>query len=616
MFTDNYTDKTMSLNELEKMIDYIPNVYKNELLELIYILRAWEILSLHKINDENLNYYTFIESKIEIKKLAEIFNELSKEIKLFRIYKLDVDKFEDGHLDLIIERLKNVLYLPSINDAFFLSKFKIDTPLVSSQVAEMGLKLLVDSRFRTVPYSIPELYVPFTQGFAYSKFLNTLIYTDSQTPKYSLVAELISVCGFADIAVSAIESRDNESEDIEFILSNALENPSYLDQNNKDKLREFEYVLSFPPYSIKQNFDYKNDKYNRFKFHKGAVLDIAYFEHILAQTKYRAVVLMPVGFTYRSGNEELFRKYLIEKNYLEGIVQLPPNLHSATSTETTFFIINKKRNQHREKPTDVMFINLKDESFIKREGRQLVFKSVDEIRDIYINKKEIKNISALISREEIIENNYSFAIDKYVVTEKTKEVQKELEKFELIRLEDIADIRKSQLFKDEETGFEIFEISPSDFNKAGFTVECGKIKKIESQKNRLDTYKLEPYDVLLSTKGTIGKVAIIGKIDKPMIASQAIQVIRLKEDKEEKAIILYMFLKSNIGQTILSSITSGTVMPQISTVEVKNLGIPKLTEESEKTIFLNFNNEIEMYNKINHLEQNIKQLHNEFLGAK
>lgn len=615
MFTDNYTDKTMSLNELEKMIDYIPNVYKNELLELIYILRAWEILSLHKIKDENLNYCTFIESKIKIKKLAEIFNKLSEEIKLFRIYKLDVDKFEDGHLDLIIDRLKNTLKLPSIHDAFFLSKFKIDTPLVSSQVAEMGLKLLIGNTSNSEPYYLKELYVPFTQGFAYSKFLNTLIYTDSQTPKYSLVAELISVCGFADIAVSAIESRDNESKDIEFILSNALENPSYLDQNNKDKLREFEYVLSFPPYSVKQKFDYENDKYNRFRFHKGAVLDIAYFEHILAQTKYRAVVLMPVGFTYRSGNEELFRKYLIEKNYLEGIVQLPPNLHSATSIETTFFIINKIRNQHALKPNDIMFINLKDESFIKREGRQLVFKSVDEIRDIYINKKEIKNISALISREEIVANNYSFAIDKYVVTEKTKEVQKELEKFELIRLEDIADIRKSQLFKDEEKGLEIFEISPSDFSKAGFTLECGKIKKIESQKNRLDTYKLEPYDVLLSTKGTIGKVAIMGKIDKTIIASQAIQVIRLKEDKEEKAIILYMFLKSNIGQTILSSITSGTVMPQISTIEIKSLGIPKLTEESEKTIFLNFNNEIEMYNKINHLEKEIERIHSNFLGA-
>lgn len=613
MFRNNDTDKTMSLNELEKMIDYIPNVYKNELLELIYVLRAWEFISFRKIKDENLKYLTFIKSKIEIKKLAEIFNELSKEIKLFRIYKLDVDKFEDGHLDLIIDRLKNTLNLPSIHDAFFLSKFRIDIPLVSSQVAEMGLKLLIGNTSNSEPYYLKELYVPFTQGFAYSKFLNTLIYTDSQTPKYSLVAELISVCGFADIAVSAIESRDNESKDIEFILSNALENPSYLDQNNKDKLREFEYVLSFPPYSVKQKFDYENDKYNRFRFHKGAVLDIAYFEHILAQTAYKAVVLMPVGFTYRSGNEELFRKYLIEKNYLEGIVQLPPNLHSATSTETTFFVINKIRNEHREKPTDVMFINLKDESFIKREGRQLVFKSVDEIRDIYISQKEIKNISALISRDEIIENNYSFAIDKYVITEKTKEVQKELEKFELIRLEDIADIRKSQLFKDEEKGTEIYELSPSDFSKAGFTLECGKVKKIESQLNRLNTYKLEPYDVLLSTKGTIGKVAIIGEIEKPMIASQAIQVIRFKEVKKDKAISLYMFLKSNIGQTILSSLTSGTAMPQISTVEIKNLGIPKLTNDDEKRLFLNFNNEIEMYNKITYLEQEIEKIHNNFL---
>lgn len=124
------------------MIDYIPNVYKNELLELIYVLRVWEFLSLSQIEDENLNYCTFIESKIEIKKLAEIFNKLSEEIKLFRIYKLDVDKFEDGHLDLIIDRLKNTLKLPSINDAFFLSKFKIDTPLVFKSSSWNGVKTI------------------------------------------------------------------------------------------------------------------------------------------------------------------------------------------------------------------------------------------------------------------------------------------------------------------------------------------------------------------------------------------------------------------------------------------------------------------------------------------
>jgi type I restriction enzyme M protein len=597
----------MTINELEKVIDSfkITNIDKNEILELIYVLRAWEIITLREqIQQKSLTYYAFINGKIELNRLVEIFSILSNDIKLFKLYKLyklDIDKFEDEHLFLILDILNNTLKLPSINDAFFFSKFKIDTPLVSNQISELGVKLLVDSRQKKEPFFLNEVYVPFTQGFAYSKYMQGGIFTDGQIPKYSLVAELISIC---------------EVLSIDFRLSNALENPVFLEKDNK--LKEFKYVLSFPPYSVKQNFDFKNDKYNRFVFQKGTVLDIAHFEHILAQTEYRAVVLMPVGFTFRAGSEELFRKYLIDKNYLEGIIQLPPNLHNETSIETTFFIINKYRNDHVEKTVDVMFINLKDESFIKREGRQLVFKSVDEIRDIYINKKEIKNISAMISPDEIINNNYSFAIDKYIITEEAKEIQKNLEKFELIKLEDIADIRKSQLFKDEEKGLEIFELSPSNFTKAGFTNESGKIKKIESQKNRLETYKLEPYDVLLSTKGTIGKVAIIGKIEKPMIASQAIQVIRLKEkeDKKEKAICLYMFLKSNMGQTMLSSLTSGTAMPQISTVEIKNLDIPLFTKDNEKELFLNFNNEIEMYNKIILLETNIQQIHNNFLGNK
>ena len=232
------------------------------------------------------------------------------------------------------------------------------------------------------------------------------------------------------------------------------------------------------------------------------------------------------------------------------------------------------------------------------------------------NKKEIENISCLISNDEIVQNNYSFAIDRYVVAQDAKEMQKALEKFELIELESIADIRRSQLFKDEGEGLEVCEISPSDFNKAGFTLKCEKIKKIGSQEKRLDTYELEPYDVLLSTKGTIGKVAIIGDITKPMIASQAIQVIRIKDkEKQKKAISLYMYLKSDLGQTILSSLVAGVAMPQISTLEIKKLNVPKLNKDEEKKLFLNFNSELEMYNKINHLEKEIEKIHNNFLGV-
>ena len=41
-----------------------------------------------------------------------------------------------------------------------------------------------------------------------------------------------------------------------------------------------------------------------------------------------------------------------------------------------------------------------------------------------------------------------------------------------------------------------------------------------------------------------------------------------------------------------------------------------LTKKQETERILNFNNEIEMYNKITNLEKEIEQLHNEFLGNK
>ena len=84
--------------------------------------------------------------------------------------------------------------------------------------------------------------------------------------------------------------------------------------------------------------------------------------------------------------------------------------------------------------------------------------------------------------------------------------------------------------------------------------------------------------------------------------------------KEEKAVSLYMFLKSDLGQTILSSLVAGVAMPQISTVEIKKLNVPNLKKEDEEKLLLNFNSETEMYNQISILENKVKQLHNEFLG--
>lgn len=575
-------------------------------IEFLFLLKSWKVLSDRNELDSDVTFEATYNTTIDLQKMHNVFKQLSKSVNVFSMFMAfhkDAPLYYDAEEVIkYLNAIENDNLSFSVIDAFEELNSKSKT-YIPQQLVELGYKL-VDNNSN-------EIYMPFSHTFSIFSITDKKVYYEDAYDMGHITSDKTP---FILEVIKIIEKKDIEFPKPKIILdvtNSPLDNPLFVNPNASHLLQEFDSVLSFPPMGLKSNSDIRErDKYNRFKIHKGTNLDVAHFEHILAQTKEKAVVLMPVGFTYRGSTEEEFRKYLTEKNYLEAIIQLPPNLYSATSIETTFFVINKQKVDDK-----VQFINLKDESFIKRDGRKLVFKSLDEILDIYENKKEIENISCLVTNEEIANNNYSFAVDRYIVSKEAKELQKILDNFELVSLEDIADIRRSQLFKDEGEGKKVYEISPSDFSKAGYTLECGKVKQIGSQYKRLQTYKLEPYDVLLSTKGTIGKVAIIGEISDAMIASQAIQVIRIQdEDKKEKVVALYMFFKSDLGQTILSSLVAGVAMPQIATAEIKKLGIPILTKEQEKQTVLNFNSELKMYNEINKIYTDIKQIHSKFLG--
>jgi len=564
------------------------NLVQEQAIELFYLLKAWKTLSSTEIVDASLKFSTFFTQKVEPKKMLMIFEKLSKKHNVFKFYlnqNSNILKIDSDVLVALYNEIEDDNLSMTVNDAFYTRKGIRDFS-VSSQIAELGVKLLnSDSE---------SIYVPFTNGFSYAYKTDKKIFAENQDIRTAFISELVKIV---------------DGKDVEFTVNDALDTPTFINPDAPHLLKQFESVLSFPPFGLRGKQDFSKDKFNRFKIQRGTNLDVAHFEHVLAQCKDKAVVLMPVGFSYRMGAEDLFRQRLINENILEAVIQLPPNLHSATSIESTFFVINK------QKLTDeVLFINLKDEQFLKKDGRKIVFKDVDKIIDIYENSIEIDNISAVATNDYIQGNSYSLAIDRYVVSKEAKELQEVLSSYETVELQEIAEIRRSQLFKDEGDGKEVYELSPSDFRKAGFTKEGGKLKKIGKQSSKYETYKLQAYDVLVSTKGTIGKVAIIDDVSEPVLASQASQVIRVRD--KEKAIELYMFLKSDIGQSMLGQLVAGTAMPQIATNEIKKLQIPILSENEKKQVLLNFNNEIKMYNEIDKINRDIEQIHNNFLGTK
>src|SRR5690606_25578658 len=73
--------------------------------------------------------------------------------------------------------------------------------------------------------------------------------------------------------------------------------------------------------------------------------DLAFTMHILswlAVNGTAAIVSFP-GVLYRGGGERKIRKYLIDNNYVDAVIQLPPDLFFGTTIATCIMVLKKSK---------------------------------------------------------------------------------------------------------------------------------------------------------------------------------------------------------------------------------------------------------------------------------
>jgi hypothetical protein len=174
---------------VEKLIKVIKglNIHVNlqDILEFIYIVKAWQNLSNKNGIANELSFESFYNQKIDSKKLSSIFDKLSKEYNLFKLYRFDTKVFDNDTLIDLLRVINSTDKLPSVNESFYSNKDKNSGFSVSSQVAQLGIKLL--------DCNSDEIYVPFTNGFAYVEHTNKIIYADNEFLKAEFYAELINI---------------------------------------------------------------------------------------------------------------------------------------------------------------------------------------------------------------------------------------------------------------------------------------------------------------------------------------------------------------------------------------------------------------------------------------
>ena len=186
----------------------------------------------------------------------------------------------------------------------------------------------------------------------------------------------------------------------------------------------FEVIVSNPPYSIKWVGDDNSILINDPRYSPAGVLapkskaDFAFIMHSLSwlATNGTASIVCFPGIFYRSGAEQKIRRYLIDNNFVDCIIQLPDNLFFGTSIATCIMVLKKNK-----KDNNTLFIDATKECIKITNNNQLTEQNINNIIKIFENREDLKYIAKLISNKEIAENDYNLSVSTYVEKEDTRE---------------------------------------------------------------------------------------------------------------------------------------------------------------------------------------------------
>lgn len=212
--------------------------------------------------------------------------------------------------------------------------------------------------------------------------------------------------------------------DINFEKFNIAHGDTLMDPKHWDD-EPFDAIVSNPPYSIKWDGDSNPILINDPRFSPAGVLapksyaDLAFTMHMLSwlSTTGTACIVEFPGVLYRGGAEQKIRKYLIDNNYIDTVIQLPPNLFFGVSIATCIIVLKKSKTDNK-----TLFINASAEFLKAGNKNKLTEENQNNILNAFVKREDAEYFSALIDNSTIAENDYNLSVTSYVEQEDTREV--------------------------------------------------------------------------------------------------------------------------------------------------------------------------------------------------
>ena len=212
---------------------------------------------------------------------------------------------------------------------------------------------------------------------------------------------------------------DIDYDKFDVALGDTLTDPLHWDDE------PFEAIVSNPPYSIKWAGAENPLLINDPRFSPAGVLapkskaDLAFIMHSLswlATSGTAAIVCFP-GILYRGGAEQKIRKYLVDNNYIDCVIQLPDNLFFGTSIATCIMVLKKSKSEN-----STLFIDASREFVKVTNSNKLTRENIEKIVTAYTTRETAQYFTTLVPNSDIAVHDYNISVSTYIEQEDKREV--------------------------------------------------------------------------------------------------------------------------------------------------------------------------------------------------
>lgn len=357
-------------------------------------------------------------------------------------------------------------------------------------------------------------------------------------------------------------------------VGDTLLEPNFIIRNT---LQRFDYVVSELPIGVQlsrnQQIELMQDKYQQFLYGIPRVSsEFAFIQHALTSLNEsgRAVIATAPRVLFVTGNDGEIRRRIIENDLLEAVISLPSGILNVTMVPPVILVLSK--NKPVEMRGRVQFI-LADTEYEEngRRERILSASSHKKIIQALTDRQERQRFSYIASISEIAERDFNLIPAQYLPLFNMKSFLGG--DFVPCRLSDISEIMPgTHLTPQERESGDTPVIQGRNLTIQGLKLDdLDRISIIEQTGRKV---YVQSGDVLIQRIGNRPTAFLVPPELSGVLAVDTVHIIRLNDTHNKLGRYLTEFFNSEKGQTYLSTVLRGAVVPSLNLSELRKLIIP------------------------------------------